>query len=431
MPKTRHTVSPAFLALRDARTSGGKRRRRRARERKARLSEGQHAAKGGETKRARAGANLSGKGGLQWEAVGRKGGSWQPFVEEEENVRLEIERTPPLSEGSVCNIEGWLTRVHGVGSAPEKEVLLLPWFRTARRPKPRGVWWESVSPKLRECGTRPAVGLETGPRIVGGHDTIPGAWPWQVSLQLYEIGLGYIHLCGGSLISNNSVLTAAHCTRATMNPALWRVVIGLHHLVKYSSYTVKRRVKTITVHSNYDTDTYENDVAMFKLIRSVRFSDYIQPICLPDSTILIKADYPCFITGWGHTREKGKGKLILQEAQVDIIPLSLCNEYNWYGGRITWNMVCAGSASGHVDSCQGDSGGPLTCYFPNTRRFYLMGITSFGYGCGRPRRPGVYVRTPNYKTWIDKYLRAESTAVNFQCFLILLITGWIVFHIGL
>ncbi|KAF7246936.1 Transmembrane protease serine 12 [Varanus komodoensis] len=157
---------------------------------------------------------------------------------------------------------------------------------------------------LAECGKRPLIGPGTGPRIVGGHDAQLGAWPWQVSLQVYELHSGYDHVCGGSLISNNSILTAAHCIKEWMNPTLWRAVIGLHNRHKFSSYTVKRRVKTIMIHSNYSWDTNENDVALFMLIRYIKYNKYVQPICLPDTHLLAKAVYPCYITGWGSTQEK-------------------------------------------------------------------------------------------------------------------------------
>uniref|UniRef100_A0A8D2J1B8 Peptidase S1 domain-containing protein n=1 Tax=Varanus komodoensis TaxID=61221 RepID=A0A8D2J1B8_VARKO len=235
-----------------------------------------------------------------------------------------------------------------------------------------------------KCGKRPLMNqIPIGTRIVGGHDAEVGAWPWQVSLQIYEIGLGYYHICGGSLINNNSVLTAAHCIKSSM------ITIGLHHLHEYNSRTVTRRVRAITIHSNYTPQNYENDIALFTLIKSIKYNDYIQPICLPDINLFINSEYPCYITGWGNTKEKER--LVLQEARVRIIPLTTCNRNDWYGGKITFNMLCAGSESGHVDSCQGDSGGPLVCYIPKTSRFYLIGITSFGYGCGRPKHPGVYV----------------------------------------
>ncbi|KAM6474417.1 transmembrane protease serine 12-like isoform 1-T1 [Liasis olivaceus] len=280
------------------------------------------------------------------------------------------------------------------------------------------------------CGTRPLMNNRaTGTRIVGGHDATVGAWPWQISLQVYTIGLGYVHVCGGSLINKNTVLTAAHCVKPSEDPAIWRVVIGLHHLNEDNSHTIKRRIKAIKIHPDYISETYENDIAVLILIRSIRFSDYARPICLPASTLLTNGQYPCYITGWGKTQEEGEGKLILQEAQVDIIPRKVCNQPNWYAGTITLNMVCAGFPSGGVDSCQGDSGGPLMCYLPTTTKFYLIGVTSFGFGCGRPRYPGVYVRTINYLSWINNHLRSKIVTLELHCLLILLTVWWIVFHI--
>ncbi|XP_034268335.1 transmembrane protease serine 12-like isoform X1 [Pantherophis guttatus] len=280
------------------------------------------------------------------------------------------------------------------------------------------------------CGTRPLMkNTAAGTRIVGGHDAMLGAWPWQVSLQVYAIGLGYVHICGGSLINKIIVLTAAHCIKTSENPAIWRAVIGLHNLNEDNSHTIKRRIKAINIHPNYVADTYDNDIALIILVRSIRFNDYVHPICLPATNLLKNQQYPCYISGWGKTKEKGESNLILQEAQVDIIPQKICNKLSWYGGTITLNMVCAGFPAGGVDSCQGDSGGPLTCYFPTTTKFYLIGITSFGYGCGRPRYPGVYVRTINYINWINKYLKSKIVTVELHCLFIFLIVWWTVFHI--
>ncbi|XP_034268337.1 transmembrane protease serine 12-like isoform X3 [Pantherophis guttatus] len=242
------------------------------------------------------------------------------------------------------------------------------------------------------CGTRPLMkNTAAGTRIVGGHDAMLGAWPW--------------------------------------NPAIWRAVIGLHNLNEDNSHTIKRRIKAINIHPNYVADTYDNDIALIILVRSIRFNDYVHPICLPATNLLKNQQYPCYISGWGKTKEKGESNLILQEAQVDIIPQKICNKLSWYGGTITLNMVCAGFPAGGVDSCQGDSGGPLTCYFPTTTKFYLIGITSFGYGCGRPRYPGVYVRTINYINWINKYLKSKIVTVELHCLFIFLIVWWTVFHI--
>uniref|UniRef100_A0A8D0C155 Peptidase S1 domain-containing protein n=1 Tax=Salvator merianae TaxID=96440 RepID=A0A8D0C155_SALMN len=150
-----------------------------------------------------------------------------------------------------------------------------------------------------ECGTRFLLNETTGNRIVGGHDAPFGAWPWQVSLQVYVVGIGYHHLCGGALLTNSSVLTAAHCVKGWENPAFWRIVIGMHQLNNYNSHVIRRRVRAITIHANYSPDTFENDLAMFTVSKYIRFNDYVQPICLPvDDALLYKKD-PCYISGWG------------------------------------------------------------------------------------------------------------------------------------
>ncbi|XP_042307155.1 transmembrane protease serine 12-like isoform X2 [Sceloporus undulatus] len=286
-----------------------------------------------------------------------------------------------------------------------------------------------MAPPQSECGKRPVMNeLEVGNRIIGGRDAQLGAWPWQVSLQICHPHIReYRHVCGGSLINNNLVLTAAHCIKNYRDPDIWRAVIGLHHLYKDNSYTVKRQVKAILIHSDFQLGTYDNDVALFKLVTFVKYNPYIQPICLPE-TSLLSDETPCYISGWGKTKENGQGEHILQEAQVDIIPLSICNKFDWYGGAISWNMICAGSESGKVDSCQGDSGGPLVCYFPNVTKYYLIGITSAGIGCGRPKYPGLYVRTVKYRSWIDSHLLNKTISVSIQFVLLFLIAGRMMLH---
>ncbi|XP_066468939.1 transmembrane protease serine 12-like [Tiliqua scincoides] len=296
------------------------------------------------------------------------------------------------------------------------------------------------SPRLRvpaasstsgsHCGTRPIVEeITSGNRIVGGHDAQLGAWPWQVSLQVYRRGHDFAHICGGSLINHNSVLTAAHCVKKWTAPEYWRAVIGLHHIRRLQSYTVKSRIRAIIVHVAFNKDTFENDLALFKLMDSIKFNDYIQPICLPDDPPVISDDTPCYISGWGYTQEKGRGREVLQEAQINIIPLQICNRYDWYGGLINKNMLCAGYESGGVDSCQGDSGGPLMCYFSDASKYYLVGITSFGSGCGRPKFPGIYTNAANYRSWIKtQVIQFDKTApVSNPHALIFFTAGWVTF----
>ncbi|XP_070596615.1 transmembrane protease serine 12-like [Erythrolamprus reginae] len=290
--------------------------------------------------------------------------------------------------------------------------------------------WPKVSLNDNDvCGERPLMKNSTmQTRIVGGRDAMPGAWPWQINLQVYEAGKGYLPMCGGSLINTSIVLTAAHCFKISEDPALWTVVIGLHQIGKDYSHTIRRRIKAIHIHPNFVKETYDNDIAVIILVRSIKFNDYVHPICLPTTNLSINEEAPCYITGWGYKREKGDISIILQEAQIKIIPRKRCNKLTWYNQSITLNMICAGFPYGGIDSCQGDSGGPLACYLP-TAKFYLIGITSFGHGCGRQRFPGVYAKTINYIRWINKYLRSKNVTLELHCLLIFLIVWWTVFNI--
>ncbi|NXL49711.1 TMPSC protease, partial [Podilymbus podiceps] len=238
--------------------------------------------------------------------------------------------------------------------------------------------------------------------VVGGHDAPAGAWPWSVSLQLHQAATAFAHVCGGVLVNENSVLTAGHCVTGRTDPYSWRAVLGVRNLWKHGKHTVKRKIRSIIVHPEFKRETFENDIALFELNSAVRYSDAIQPICLPPAHLHLYADNEteCFISGWGRTEEKGKTSAVLKEAKVEIIPSSVCNDSDAYGGLVNTNMICAGSRSGGTDTCQGDSGGPLACSHPSTNKYYLIGIASFGVGCGRPKFPGIYVRLSQYRGWI-------------------------------
>ncbi|KAM9319910.1 transmembrane protease serine 12 [Gastrophryne carolinensis] len=272
-------------------------------------------------------------------------------------------------------------------------------------------WGEMIlANNINACGQRPLVDT-LGSRIIGGRDALPGAWPWQASLQ-YVVPNGYKHLCGGSLIGHTWVITAAHCIKGKRNPTFWRAVFGINSISDPSPTRKISAVTGIYVHVNFNYITMDNDIALMQLESSITYTDYIQPVCLATRELPIDSMTQCFITGWGTTAPGGEASDILQEAQIDIIPSSLCNSHGWYNGLISSNMICAGYEGGGIDTCQGDSGGPFVCYIPERDQFYQLGVTSFGFGCAEAHHPGVYTRVPNYGRWMATRMENLSRNIN-------------------
>jgi len=238
-----------------------------------------------------------------------------------------------------------------------------------------------------KCGV-PAVTPTA--RIVGGQEAKPHSWPWQVSLQLRNE-----HLCGGALIDNRRVLTAAHCFSLSGVASNYRVVLGMHDRGSSKDGALPYDVAKIYIHPKYNQDDNSYDAAIAVLTKPVTFSGSIGPVCLP------KADVPdgtlCYATGWGQTSGTGNNEYLLQ-VEVPIIPRSVCNDRAHYGGMITQTMLCAGAPG--KDSCQGDSGGPLVCK-RKEGIWDLHGVTSWGAECARVSKPGVYTRVTVVEDWIS------------------------------
>ncbi|KAM3869022.1 enteropeptidase [Diretmus argenteus] len=245
--------------------------------------------------------------------------------------------------------------------------------------------------------------LELNVRVVGGVDAGKGAWPWMVSIHWRGR-----HVCGASLIDSEWLLTAAHCVYGkNQHLQFWTAVLGLHSHSDLGSLDVQtRRVDQIIINKEYNRQSKQADIAMIHLQMPINFTDYIQPVCLPQDHQEFEAGRKCFIAGWGRDAEQGSPTNVLQEAQVPLVSQVQCQvqlpEYT-----ITSSMVCAGYVEGGVDSCQGDSGGPLMC--EEDGHWTLTGVTSFGIGCGRPKRPGVYALVSSFTSWIAQTRRSSSS----------------------
>ncbi|XP_064408587.1 transmembrane protease serine 12-like isoform X1 [Latimeria chalumnae] len=270
------------------------------------------------------------------------------------------------------------------------------------------LWALFLSAHGTRCGIRPIAGPPTDSRVIGGENALAGHWPWQVSIQVYHGQ--FFHFCGGAIINKYWIVTAAHCLN-TVKKKLYRVVAGLRHLSIISTKAQRRISDKAIIHKSFQMQSYDNDIALIKMKLPLKYTSYIWPICLGTHATENKKLILCYITGWGKTKESGSLSDVMQEAQISIIPRAVCNNSASYNGLLTENMICAGYEAGGVDSCQGDSGGPLACYDDNEGKFFLVGITSFGYRCAQPHFPGVYTRVSNYNHWVNHLLENGNSAI--------------------
>ncbi|XP_078282920.1 transmembrane protease serine 3-like [Rhinoraja longicauda] len=254
-----------------------------------------------------------------------------------------------------------------------------------------------VSLQCVDCGKR----SKTSSRIVGGTQSQVGDWPWQVSLHHKNQPV-----CGGTIISRDWVITATHCIfdDEARKPSNWKVYSGFISQRRLSQATLSF-ISKIIVHKGYNADSNDNDIALLKLSNPLRFTGNIMPACLPTINQQFPNGSRCWITGFGRMHEDANSASnSLLEAPVNIISRTTCNQRRIYNGRITENMICAGKLTGGIDSCQGDSGGPLVCKADGI--YYLAGITSWGIGCARVYKPGVYTNMLKYTQWT--YAQMES-----------------------
>jgi secreted trypsin-like serine protease len=237
-------------------------------------------------------------------------------------------------------------------------------------------------------------------KIVGGAVAPEGAYPWQVSLSVSWIAdPGQGHFCGGAIYNAKWIVTAAHCV-IDNQPRDIHVVAGTNKLTAASP---RLNVRRIIVHRAYNKPKeHDNDVALLELLGPLVFNDRTKPIELlwpADESRLADAGRQLTVTGWGATQEGGSPVRDLRFVDVPSVSRDTCNQPPSYNNKITDNMICAGKTLGGTDSCQGDSGGPLVTD-KAAGPVRLAGIVSWGEGCARFGKFGVYTRVARYNQWI-------------------------------
>ncbi|KAB1257719.1 Plasma kallikrein [Camelus dromedarius] len=203
--------------------------------------------------------------------------------------------------------------------------------------------------RLCKSGDSSVCATKTNTRIVGGTNSDWGEWPWQVSLQVKLRAQN--HLCGGSIIGHQWVLTAAHCFDGLPLSNVWRIYGGMLNLSKITKETPFSQIKEIIIHHNYKISEGSHDIALIKLETPLNYTDFQKPVCLPskDDTNTIYTN--CWVTGWGFTEEKGKIQDTLQKANIPLVSNEECQKsYKEY--KITKQMICAGYKEGGKDACK-------------------------------------------------------------------------------
>jgi trypsin len=236
-----------------------------------------------------------------------------------------------------------------------------------------------------------------GRRIVGGEPVKDiQEYPWQVAIEVTrDDGMD---LCGGSIIAQKWVLSAAHCFQPPASPNAVKVKGGV---TNYIDEGVWSPVEKVVVHEGFNPDTFENDLALIKL-KTVP-QGHVIPLMDTSSTLPI--GQPLEVTGWGTTTENGEISKQLLKATVPYVDNGTCNEPNSYAGHVLQGMMCAGRKEGGTDACQGDSGGPLV--WNTADGFVLVGVISFGDGCARQLKYGVYTRVSPYRAWIEHVIATD------------------------
>lgn len=241
-------------------------------------------------------------------------------------------------------------------------------------------------------------------RIVGGQVTEIEDFPYQASVQLHGQ-----HICGGAIIGDYFILTAAHCFEEPWTELDYSVRLGS---TEHAAGGELLSLRQIIRHGGYNAVTHDNDLALLLLHGSLNYTRQLQAVPLASAKDQLTPQTRLHVSGWGYQSEQGEEGVspVLRYVDVAHVESTACQRAYRKVLPITQRMLCA--ARDGQDSCQGDSGGPLVGYQPgsssssSSTQGKLYGIVSWGLGCAKPEFPGVYTSVAAFRSWIDAQLGA-------------------------
>ncbi|XP_061674049.1 tissue-type plasminogen activator isoform X3 [Syngnathoides biaculeatus] len=277
---------------------------------------------------------------------------------------------------------------------------------------PRGPTTNNNNNNRGACGQRLDNTLKQPTfRMFGGRESDITEQPWQAAINVYQARLRrHFHRCGGILIDSCWVLSAAHCFEATDKPSKLEVILGRTFRKENSTSEQIFKVEKYWIHEKFDNETFDNDIALLKLKTDIGVcavnSPEVLPACLPEPSLVLPDWTECEISGYGKDSEfSAHYSERVKRGFVRLWPSERCVPDVLSGRTVTPNMLCAGDTRGLDDACKGDSGGPLVCR--TNDKMTLMGVISWGDGCGQRDKPGVYTRVTHYINWINGKMRAN------------------------
>ena len=276
--------------------------------------------------------------------------------------------------------------------------------------------------RIPEWMKEPKINTTRFKRVVGGKEA-PEPIPWQVHVHFKRIVNGRLksYSCGGTIINEDTILSAAHCYYPL--ETVDYIIAGTKRVG--SSKGQKIDVNAVIIHPFYDefnngeVAKYDNDIAILKLKKPLTFNADVLPARLPDSTLNPELKRTsAIVSGWGTVRSRapwapnGPSSENLLFVSVPILEISNCTNLNqlYSPTNITSNMICAGDLmDGGKDACQGDSGGPMVIPYSNSDDTAIVyGLVSWGNGCAQENGPGMYARVSNYNSWILTNMKKQN-----------------------